>query len=1514
MNTLFLSYRRGDSPDTVTLIHDRLAARFRHWTIFYDHKSIPPGEPFPEVLRRNVTTADIVLVIIGPRWLETLHERTSQPGVDRVREEVRLALAAGHSVLPVTVGGTRMPTIADLTDFPDICRLTELNGLQVRPDPDHEADIAQLLTAIERLGPGEGPGTVLGGTYKLIREVGAGGMGVVFLAEQAHPRREVAVKLVKPGMDSREVLARFEAERQALGLMTHPNIARALDAGTTPGGRPYFVMEYVPGVAITRFCDEHRLALADRLTLFRQVCDALQHAHQKGIIHRDVKPSNVLVEGAGGQPVPKVIDFGLAKALGGRLTDRTLYTDFRAFVGTLEYASPEQVSGAADVDTRADVYALGALLYEMLCGSPPFAADELERAGVAEARRLVRESDPPRLSARLSSSAGLRELAEKRKTDPARLVREVRGELDWIVAKSLDKERDRRYSTAAALADDITRFLNHEPVSAGRPSTAHRLRKFVRRNRGPVAAAGLVFAALVLGVAGTTFGLLRAYDAERAALEAAGAARQARDEQAAAADDARRAWAKAEVEVQNANSVTGYLVDLFKVSDPEKARGRTVTARELLDRNADRIERELKDRPLLQARLMDALGIVYRNLGQYDRAQQLIEEALAIRERGLGPGHPDVAATAHNLAELWLAKGDEARATLRFRQALDIRRKVFGDRHPDVAQTLAGLAAAEASGGRYAEAKKNYEQAIQLWKDLLGENHPAYVTGLEGLARVYTATGEYVSAAPLLRQVVEFHKKHHGEDHPRYAASLHTLGNLYREMGDLARAEPLLRAVADLDLKVFGPAHPTTAASLNDLGLLYHDLGNFPEARDKLTEAAAIRKAVFGEDSVTHASSLYFLGCLEQAAGNPEKAVWYLLETLRVRERALTREHRDTAAALQRLGTVYLDLKDGPGLGQSERHLSEAVRVYRSVLGDGHPETGRAIHELGALYYATGDYPKATSLLREALGISIRTLRSAARVQSERQQLAMARKARGQFDAYLALVVAAGPPPETAYPYFLAWKGAVSARKSQLRLARDRPEIAVLQDELERVTGQLAALAYSDRPGSRTMRVSELEALAERRDRLEMDMARLAFGAGGLDLPEPDVRQLQAALPADVALVDLFEYAPPSASGVNKPAGQKVTRKVAAFVVRRESITLVDLGPAERIDEALAVRRAGMRPDSKPQPSGDRLRELVWAPLEAHLHGASVLLVSPDGVTHDIPWLALPGRRPGTYLIEETSVVVAPVPQLLPGLLGPDRPPRPADASLLLVGDLDYGSGEKTFRFPRLPGTQEEIKMARELFSQGKRTGRMVILTGLDATKAAVRRELPLHTWVHLSTHGFSARIDPREITPSLRAQSRGIGVDEVPNLIFDPAMLAGLALSGANRTRLSGEEVGILTALEVAEMDLRRVELVVLSACETSSGKVIGAEGVYGLHRAFQTAGARTVIAASGLINDDATTELMKRMYASLRNGLPRGAALRRAQLSMLEEARQAAGDDRRRNYNHAYYWSQFMLFGDWR
>ena len=537
------------------------------------------------------------------------------------------------------------------------------------------------------------------GPYKLLQRLGEGGMGTVWVAEQQEPvKRRVAVKVIKPGQDSAQVLHRFDAERQALALMDHSNIAKVLDADATKNGRPYFVMELVPGVNVTRYCDELHLPIRERLALFIPVCQAIQHAHQKGIIHRDIKPSNVLVCIQDGRPVPKVIDFGVAKALHQRLTEDSMYTEVGAVIGTLEYMSPEQAEmSPLGVDTRADVYALGVLLYELLTGTTPLDKKRLRSAAYSEMVRLIREEEPPKPSTRLTDSKeSLANVAAMRRTEPARLTKEVRGELDWIVMKVLEKDRTRRYEGASSLARDVERYLSDEPVEACPPSASYRLRKFVRRNKGAVLAAAGMVLLLVCGIIGTTWGLIRA---ERARMQAL-AAQQAEAEQRqlaemneqkarAAADAERTAKDNAQAREAETAAVLDFVQQkVFAAARPkgqEGGLGTDVTLRQAVKTALPFVEKSFTNQPLVEARLRSTLANSFWYLGEAKIAVEQFQAARAICSKHLGDNHPDTLGCMAGLANAYETLGRHYDALKLREEALARRKVALGPDHP---QTL----------------------------------------------------------------------------------------------------------------------------------------------------------------------------------------------------------------------------------------------------------------------------------------------------------------------------------------------------------------------------------------------------------------------------------------------------------------------------------------------------------------------------------------------------------------------------------------------------------------------------------------------------------------------------------------------------------------------------------------------------------------------------------------------------------------------------------------------------------
>src|SRR3989475_1145254 len=515
------------------------------------------------------------------------------------------------------VWGARLPPNAPAEPCPACLVRSALDppqGHQPKQDasptqPGEGEPTTKLIAPIE-----QGPGTMIG-RYKLLEKVGEGGFGTVYVAEQREPvKRRVALKIIKLGMDTKQVIARFEAERQALALMDHPNIAKVLEAAATDTGRPYFVMELVRGIKITDYCDQNNLSTRQRLDLFISVCQAIQHAHQKGIIHRDIKPSNILVTLHDGVPVPKVIDFGIAKATQGELTDKTVYTQLQEFIGTPAYMSPEQAEmSGLDIDTRADIYSLGVLLYELLTGKTPFDAQDLLEAGLEQMRRTIREKEPLRPSTRLTQEltskvesrnqkSEMDEASSRRLLQIRKLIELLRGDLDWIVMKCLEKDRTRRYDTANTLAADVQRYLNTEPVAARPPSQLYRFRKMVRRNKLAFGAASAVAAALVIGLGLSAWLFLKEKEARLLSVSAQKAAEQARVSEAVQRQQAQAGELKARNEAAKSQQIAQFLKDMLNGVGPSKALGRDTTMlREVLDRTAIRISKDLTNQPAVAA-------------------------------------------------------------------------------------------------------------------------------------------------------------------------------------------------------------------------------------------------------------------------------------------------------------------------------------------------------------------------------------------------------------------------------------------------------------------------------------------------------------------------------------------------------------------------------------------------------------------------------------------------------------------------------------------------------------------------------------------------------------------------------------------------------------------------------------------------------------------------------------------------------------------------------------------------
>jgi non-specific serine/threonine protein kinase/serine/threonine-protein kinase len=780
---------------------------------------------------------------------------------------------------------------------------------------------ASAGTAAESIGP-----------YRLLQRIGEGGMGEVWLAEQSEPiRRRVALKLIKAGMDTKQVVARFEAERQALALMDHPSIAKVFDAGETPRGLPYFVMEYVKGEAISVYCDRQRLTTNERLQLFLAVCEGVQHAHQKGIIHRDLKPSNVLVANLGDKPVPKIIDFGVAKATAQRLTERTMFTELGAMIGTPEYMSPEQAEmSGLDVDTRTDVYALGVILYELLTGALPFDSKELRQQGFSEIQRRIREVEPPRPSARVSTLGDkATESARMRRTEPTRLAGHLKGDLDWITMKALEKDRTRRYGSPSELAADIGRHLDHQPVLAGPPSATYRVGKFVRRHRIGVTVAALI----VVALAG--FGVTMAVQARRIAKER-----------------------------NRAERVSEFLADLFRVSDPDQARGNALTAREILDKGADRIEKELAAEPEVQGQLFRTIGRVYRNLGLYAKAEPLLARSVEIRRRVLGADHPDTLQSMDSLAVFYEQAGRYDEAEKLQAETVAGRRRVLGENHPLTLESKDELGAVYESQGRYPESEKLWNDVLTARRRALGSDDLALLGSLGNVASAKQNRGRYDEAEKLYLEEIAGRTRVQGEDHPSTLWAMNNLGNVYQLQHHYDRAEAMHLKTLELRRRVLGNDHPRTLASMGNLSDVYFAEGRMEEAEKLARETLEANRRVVGPEHRNTMLGMDSLAKVWFALGRKGEAERLYQETVASQSRVLGPEHPDTLSTMDDLAAIYVS---EARYDEADQLFEAALKGMRRVLGESHPDAAIPLSGLAHVAALRGERAKAIDWLRQAV-------------------------------------------------------------------------------------------------------------------------------------------------------------------------------------------------------------------------------------------------------------------------------------------------------------------------------------------------------------------------------------------------------------------------------------------------------------------------------------------------------------------------------------------------------------------
>jgi non-specific serine/threonine protein kinase/serine/threonine-protein kinase len=684
------------------------------------------------------------------------------------------------------------------------------------------------------------------GHFKLMDLVGIGGMGEVWLAEQREPvSRRAALKLIKLGMDTKEVIARFESERQALALMDHPAIAKVFDAGSTPQGRPYFVMEYVNGRPITLYCDAHRLTIRERLELFIRVCEGVQHAHQKAVIHRDLKPANILVTEVDGKALPKIIDFGLAKAMGQRLTVGTLYTRVGTMIGTPEYMSPEQAeTSREDVDTRSDVYSLGVVLYEMATGTVPF---DFRHLSFEDALRRVSHEEPAKPSAKVMAFGKEQAAAAawNRRTDKSSLVSSLRGDLDAIIRKALEKDRSIRYGAPLELAADIGRYLRHEPVAARSAHFTYRAHKFVRRHRLGLVIA-VTAATLVILFAAAQFMQIRRIRLER----------------------------------DRADRITTFMTDMFRLSSPSQSRGNKVTVREILDKAAKNVAEGLAKDPELQVQMMLVMGTVYENLGLSTEAEPLLSRAVQIGRRDIGSESRTTLRAMSTLAGTLFRESRSTEAERLARETWDLQRRVLGTQDPDTLTTMDLVAAAATLRHGYsAEAEQLYRQLLEARRRVLGENDLNTLRAMVNLGNVLADGGRYVEAADLEQKALEAQRRVLGPDHPDTARTMRIMANVFYLQSRYGEAENIERDAFDVQRRVLGPDHPVTLEAAIFLALLLCKEQKYTEAGELRREIVDIEQRVRWREHATSAG-LYKMASLEGLLGNRPEAISLLRSAL----------------------------------------------------------------------------------------------------------------------------------------------------------------------------------------------------------------------------------------------------------------------------------------------------------------------------------------------------------------------------------------------------------------------------------------------------------------------------------------------------------------------------------------------------------------------------------------------------------------------------------------------------------
>jgi serine/threonine protein kinase/tetratricopeptide (TPR) repeat protein len=788
------------------------------------------------------------------------------------------------------------------------------------PAPAENSEFPSVDEAMDMVGP-----------YRILRKLGEGGMGTVYEAQQENPRRVVALKMVRPGLMSSTLMARFRHEAQALGRLRHPGIAQIYEAGThqtSHGRQPFFVMELVHGQTLGEYAQQKQLDDRQRLDLMARICDAVQHAHERGVIHRDLKPDNILIDDNGGQMQPKILDFGVARIVDPDAQHTTLHTHVGQIVGTVAYMSPEQASAhPTELDTRSDVYALGVICYQLLSGRLPY---KLNQASVAESVRAIVQDDPTPLST---------------------VVRSLRGDVTTIVGKALEKDKSRRYPSAAEMAADIRRHLKDEPIAAHPPSTIYQLRKFARRNKGLVAGVVLAFGALVLGFI-VTYTQMRA--AQRSAVAARG-------------------------EADKAKAVNEFLNDMLGSANPaarsgaQRSRGQSLTVLEVLNEASNKLNNDgaLKDQPQIEAAVRTTLGDTYSVLGEYANAEPHLRRALAVDQQTHGPDSAEVAEDLSRLGILLHHAGRLDEAEPLYQRCLEIRRRIFGADSREVAAALFCLGGAARDRANFKEAESLLSRAMDITRKHLGEDNREYAMYSLYFAGILEKEGRLGEAEVIQRRVLELRRRLLGEDHPDVAQSLQTLGVILFRQSRLAESEACYRECLAIRVKLFGEDHPDVGEILNNLAAVLQEQNKLDEVDQLLSRVLAIETKVYGPDSSEVVQRRNNVAMAMAARGKFAEAEAMLREVLAGERRTLGLEHPEVATTLQNIGGM---LREQQKFAEAESMFREALAIRVKVFGEDNADVALTQYNLATALRDQRRYPEAESLFRSSLDTYIRRL------------------------------------------------------------------------------------------------------------------------------------------------------------------------------------------------------------------------------------------------------------------------------------------------------------------------------------------------------------------------------------------------------------------------------------------------------------------------------------------------------------------------------------------------------------